>query len=209
MQTPSPPPLKRLCVFLGAKPGHNPRYRAAAHALGQQLARSGIELVYGGGNTGLMGVLANGCLEAGGHVIGVIPKALVGLEIEGVPVEHTGVSRLEVVASMHARKARMAELADGFIALPGGYGTLEELFEVVTWAQLGFHQKPIGLLNTDAFYSPLLAYLDRLLEEGFIKPHQRDLLKVADTPAHLLEKLAQMPHEPPTEAAWLKQPGDL
>ena len=156
-----------------------------------------------------MGILADGCLAGGGHVIGVIPKALVGLEIEGVPVEHTGVSRLEVVDSMHSRKARMAELADAFIALPGGYGTLEELFEVVTWAQLGFHQKPIGLLNTDQFYSPLLAYLDRLLEEGFIRPHQRDLIRVAETPERLLQKLAQMPHERPSQPVWLREPGDL
>jgi uncharacterized protein (TIGR00730 family) len=131
-----------ICVFCGSRPGVNPAYRAAAESLGKTFAERGIELVYGGGNVGLMGIVADACLAAGGKVVGVIPRALLEWE-----VGHEGLSRLEVVDSMHSRKARMAELADGFIALPGGLGTFEELFEILTWAQLGFHNKPVALLN--------------------------------------------------------------
>ena len=149
--------MKRICVFCGSNAGTHPAYRAEAEKLGRLLASRGIELVYGAGNIGLMGAVADACLEAGGTVIGVIPEALMGKEVAGRPVDHRTLTRIEVVDSMHTRKARMAELADGFIALPGGFGTFEEFCEVLTWGQLGFHVKPMGLLNVRGFYDPLLA----------------------------------------------------
>ncbi|HOI51163.1 MAG TPA: TIGR00730 family Rossman fold protein, partial [Azonexus sp.] len=136
--------MKSLCVFCGANAGNKPVYRATAENLGRLLAGRGIQLIYGGGNVGLMGAVADACLDAGGTVIGVIPQALMGKEVEGRPVDHRTLTRLEVVDSMHTRKARMAELAEGFIAMPGGFGTFEEYCEILTWAQLGFHVKPIG-----------------------------------------------------------------
>jgi uncharacterized protein (TIGR00730 family) len=162
--------MKRICVFCGANAGNNPRYRAEAEQLGRLLAARGIELVYGAGNIGLMGAVADACLEAGGTVIGVIPEALMGKEVAGRPVDHRALTRIEVVDSMHTRKARMAELADGFIALPGGFGTFEEFCEVLTWGQLGFHTKPMGLLNVNGFYDPLLALFDHAVSEGFCAP---------------------------------------
>ena len=205
----NPPPLRRLCVFLGARNGKRSLFEEQARALGALLAEEGIELVYGGGNTGLMGAVADGCLEREGSVIGVIPKALVGLEIEGKPVEHRGISRLEIVDSMHQRKARMAELADGFIALPGGYGTLEELFEVITWAQLGFHAKAIGILNCDGFFDPLLQFLDHLLAEGFISPQNRSLLIVSQCPIKLLMMMAERTQTKEPPPSWLTDPREL
>ncbi|WP_323001442.1 TIGR00730 family Rossman fold protein [Denitromonas sp.] len=163
--------FKRLCVFCGARHGKRPEYTAAAQALGRTLAERGIALVYGGGNVGLMGVVADACMAAGGSVIGVIPQALDEWE-----VGHRGLTRLEVVDSMHTRKARMAELSDGFIALPGGLGTFEELFEVLTWAQLGFHGKPIGLLDVTGYYAPLAQMLQNGVAEGFMKPENAELL---------------------------------
>ena len=183
--------FKRLCVFCGAGRGVRPAYREAAQALGQLLAERGIELVYGGGKVGLMGVVADACLAAGGQVIGVIPRALLEWE-----VGHEGLSRLEIVDSMHARKARMAELADGFIALPGGLGTFEELFEVLTWAQLGFHAKPIGLLDVAGYYAPLARMLEAGVEEGFMKPENRDLVLHGERAVDLLQAMAQ--YHPPT-----------
>jgi uncharacterized protein (TIGR00730 family) len=159
--------LNTICIFCGSRPGRRPDYRAAAETLGRKLAERGLGLVYGGGNIGLMGITADACLAAGGQVIGIIPDALVGREVAGREVEHSGLSRLEVVDSMHTRKARMAELADGFIALPGGFGTFEELFEILTWAQLGFHGKPIGLLDVAGYYAPLLALCDQAVTEAF------------------------------------------
>ena len=159
--------MQRLCVFCGSNAGHDPRYRNAAEALGRLLAGRGIELVYGGGNVGLMGIIADACLAAGGTVIGVIPEALLGKEVAGRHVDHRALTRLEVVASMHARKARMAELSDGFIALPGGFGTFEEFCEILTWGQLGFHVKPTGLLNVNGFYDPLLAMFDRAVSTAY------------------------------------------
>lgn len=182
--------MKRICVFCGSRPGVRPAYRAAAEAVGGLLAERGIELVYGGGNVGLMGIVADACLAAGGRVVGVIPRALLEWE-----VGHEGLTRLEVVDSMHTRKARMAELADGFIALPGGLGTFEELFEILTWAQLGFHSKPIGLLNVEAYYQPLVQMMERGVSEGFMKAENRGLLLVEDN-AHALLRTMGAYHPP-------------
>lgn len=191
-----------VCVFCGASSGTRPAYTQAAAALGRLLAERGLKLVYGGGNVGLMGVVANACMAAGGHVTGIIPSALMGKEVEGTPVEHPGISHLEVVDSMHARKARMAELADGFIALPGGFGTFEELFEVLTWAQLGFHRKPVGLLNVEHYFAPLLALCDQAVSEGFLRQDSRDLL-IADTRAEaLLSRMAD--YRPMDVRVWLR-----
>ncbi len=177
--------MRSICVFCGSRPGVRPAYRAAAELLGKTLAERGLELVYGGGNVGLMGVVADACLAAGGKVVGVIPRALMEWE-----VGHEGLSRLEVVDSMHTRKARMAELADGFIALPGGLGTFEELFEILTWAQLGFHSKPTALLNVEAYYQPLIQLMDRGVGEGFMKAENRGLLLVEDNVVALLRAMA-------------------
>lgn len=162
-----------ICVFCGSRSGKLGSYGNIARALGKALATRGFGLVYGGGSVGLMGAVADGVMTNGGQVTGVIPESLFNAE-----VAHQGLTSLEVVPDMHARKARMATLADAFIALPGGIGTFEELFEVWTWAQLGYHNKPIGLLNVDEFYDPLLAFLEHTLEQGFIRPDCRDLLRV-------------------------------
>lgn len=177
--------LRRVCVFCGSKHGARPEYTQAARASGTALVAAGIDLVYGGGRIGLMGEVADAVLEAGGHVIGVIPHHMSDREIA-----HHGVTDLRVVGSMHERKALMYELSDGFIALPGGLGTLEELFEITTWSQLGLHTKPAGLLDVDGFYAPLVRFLDQLVTEGFVADRHRRLLQVAGTPAELLEKLA-------------------
>ncbi|MFF7707659.1 TIGR00730 family Rossman fold protein [Pseudomonas sp. NPDC007930] len=178
--------LKSICVFCGASSGANPAYTAAAAALGTYLAEQGIRLVYGGGKVGLMGVVADAALAAGGEVVGIIPQALKSLE-----VGHDGLSQLEVVEGMHARKARMAELADAFIALPGGLGTLEELFEVWTWGQLGYHGKPLGLLEVNGFYSKLTGFLDHLVQENFVRASHRDMLQVRGNAPELIAALAQ------------------
>lgn len=173
--------MKRLCVFCGSSPGAEPAYAQAARKLGSILAKSGIGLVYGGASVGLMGEIANSAMQARGEVIGVIPRSLVEKE-----VAHGGLTDLRVVDSMHQRKALMAELSDGFIAMPGGLGTLEEFFEVLTWAQLGMHTKPCGLLNVGNFYDRLLAFLDHAAEQRFIKPVHRASVLVADSPERLL-----------------------
>nr|MBL8409843.1 TIGR00730 family Rossman fold protein [Dechloromonas sp.] len=199
--------MKRLCVFCGSNAGHDPRYRAEAERVGRLLAERGIGLVYGGGNIGLMGAVADACLAAGGEVIGVIPEALMGKEVEGRNVEHRALTRLEVVDSMHTRKARMAELADGFIALPGGFGTFEEFCEILTWGQLGFHVKPMGLLNVNGFYDPLLALFDHAVGEGFLRPQNR-AMALADTDIeHLLDAMAAYRAEPVSK--WLKEEKQL
>lgn len=177
--------LRSICVFCGASPGATPIYQEAAEALGRHLAGNGIQLVYGGGAVGLMGVVANAALAAGGEVIGIIPQSLKDAE-----VGHSGLTRLEVVDGMHARKARMAELSDAFIALPGGLGTLEELFEVWTWGQLGYHGKPLGLLEVNGFFDPLLTFLDHLVQERFVRQPHRDMLQRAASPAELVSALA-------------------
>ena len=188
--------MRRVCVYCGSNAGARPAYAAAAAALAAALAERGLGVVYGGGNVGLMGVLADAALAAGGEVIGVIPRALVELE-----VAHFGVSKLEVVESMHERKARMAELSDAFLALPGGLGTLEELFEVWTWWQLGFHAKPCGLLDVEGYYAPLVAFLDRAVAEGFLRPEHRAALRVATDAGTLLAELARW--RPATSGKWL------
>ena len=177
--------LKSVCVFCGASPGARPIYREAAEALGRSLAERGLTLIYGGGAVGLMGMVADAALAAGGEVIGIIPQSLKRAE-----VGHNGLTRLEVVDGMHARKARMAELADAFIALPGGLGTLEELFEVWTWGQLGYHAKPLGLLEVDGFYRRLGDFLDHLVAERFVREPHRAMLQISESPDELLECLA-------------------
>ncbi|MCS0496972.1 TIGR00730 family Rossman fold protein [Ancylobacter sp. MQZ15Z-1] len=188
--------MRRLCVFLGSNPGRRPGYEEAAASLGRTLAREGIGLVYGGASVGLMGALANAALEAGGEVIGIIPQRLIDKEIG-----HKGLSDLRVVGSMHERKALMAELSDGFIALPGGVGTLEELFEVWTWAQLGSHDKPCAVLNVEGYFGRLLSFIDYAVEEGFMRGPHRDMLLVANEPAELLEKLRA--YHPPRVTKWI------
>lgn len=176
--------LTSVCVFCGASSGNNPVYREAAITLGRTLAERKLTLVYGGGAVGLMGIVADAVLQAGGEVIGIIPHSLNDLEIG-----HKGLTRLEVVDGMHARKARMAELADAFIALPGGLGTLEELFEVWTWGQLGYHGKPLGLLEVNGFYSKLTGFLDHLVQENFVREQHRSMLQVNESANDLLDAL--------------------
>jgi len=199
--------MRRLCVFCGSNAGHDPRYRAAAEQLGRLLAERGIELVYGGGNVGLMGAVADACLAAGGTVIGVIPEALVGKEVAGRHVDHRALTRLEVVDSMHTRKARMAELSDGFIALPGGFGTFEEFCEILTWGQLGFHAKPVGLLNVNGFYDPLLALFDHAVQEGFLRQQNRAMALAETSLERLLEAMAAYRAEPVSK--WLQEERQL
>ena len=177
--------MKSVCVFCGSNYGDNPVYQEMAAVMGRKLAMAGLKLVYGGGKVGLMGVLADAALAAGGKVVGVIPQALLDME-----VAHLGLTELIVVQSMHERKARMADASDAFIALPGGYGTFEEFCEVLTWSQLGFHVKPCGVLNVGGFYDPLLALFDRAVQDRFVRPEHRDLV-LADTDVDaLLERLA-------------------
>ena len=178
--------MKRICVFCGSSPGSRPEYRAAAEELGAELVRRNIGLVYGGGNVGLMGVLADAVLKAGGEAVGVIPENLIGRE-----VGHSGLTKLHVVRSMHERKALMADLSDAFIALPGGFGTLEEFCEIVTWSQLGLHAKPCGILNVLGYYSPLLAMFDHAVHERFLKPENRALVLARDSVAELLPALEE------------------
>jgi hypothetical protein len=189
--------MRRLCVFCGSKAGGAPVYADSTRRLGEVLAAHGLGLIYGGGHIGLMGVLADAVLRAGGEVVGVIPQAMVERELAQM-----NLTRLEVVDTMHQRKARMADLADGFAALPGGFGTGDELFEILTWAQLGLHAKPVGLLNVAGFFDPLLAWLDHAVREDFLKPKHRRLLLVADTPEGLLELLLHYRPEEP-EAKWI------
>ena len=188
--------IESICVFCGSNSGLRDVYRLAAESVGRRLAERKIELVYGGGSCGLMGTLADAAIAAGGRVVGVIPKA-----IEKHEIAHYGLSELHVVASMHERKAMMAELSDGFIALPGGIGTLEELFEVLTWSQLGFHGKPVALLNVDGYFDSLLAMLDRHVTEGFLRPEHRALLIDGDDIDELLARMAE--HEPSGLDKWL------
>ena len=188
--------IRNVCVFCGSRSGNDPRYAAAARELGQLLVERRYGLVYGGGRVGLMGEIATAVLDAGGEAVGVIPEALLQRE-----VGHGALTRLEVVDSMHARKARMAELADGFIAMPGGFGTFEEWFEIITWGQLGIHAKPCVLLNVDGYFDPLLALVERGAREGFIRDEHRELFAVAATPSGVLDCIANM--RPPRNEQWL------
>lgn len=178
--------MRRVCVFCGSRVGIDDCYRAAAVELGQLLVRSNLGLVYGGGSVGLMGVIADAVLDAGGDVIGVIPESLATEELL-----HPRVPDMRVVPTMHARKALMAELSEAFIAMPGGFGTFEEFFEVVTWSQLRLHQKLTGLLNVGGFYDPLVRLVDHAVQEGFIKPKHRELLIVEERPGVLLRRLSR------------------
>ena len=192
----TPHKFRKLCVFCGSSHGANPAYAEAARNVGAEFARRGIGLVYGGGNVGLMGVLADAVLAAGGHVTGVIPEALMAKE-----VGHRGLPDLRVVKTMHERKALMAELSDGFIALPGGMGTFEEFFEIVTWAQLGFHAKPCALLNVNGFYEPLMKLVDHAVEEQFVKAKQRSIVMMESEIGVLLERMAHQ--HVPAEPKWI------
>lgn len=187
--------IRSVCVYCGSASGSRPVYVEAAQALGRTLAESGLTLVYGGGHVGLMGRVADAALAAGGEVIGVIPELLMSKE-----VGHTGLTRLEVVPDMHRRKQRMADLCDAFIAMPGGAGTLEELFEVYTWAQLGYHRKPIGLLNVEGFYDPLLALLHHTAREGFLREAYIGMLLAEPDPGDLLDACRR--YQPLTEDKW-------
>ena len=191
-----PPRVHRLCVFCGSNPGCDPAYLSAAEALGEALVARRWGLVYGGAKVGVMGAVAEAVLAGGGEAIGVIPQALVRKE-----VAHEGLTRLEIVDSMHERKQRMADLADGFVALPGGLGTLEEIFEVLTWAQLGMHSKPCGLLNVAGYFDPLLEFLDRAVAERFVRGAHRSMILVEETPAALLERVEG--YEAPRVEKWL------
>lgn len=186
-------PLRSVCVFCGSNSGSKDVYRHAAEALGRELVSRGIRLVYGAGSVGLMGILARTVHDRGGDVFGVIPEPLTRREAAGGPVGET-----VVVTSMHERKARMAREADAFVAMPGGFGTLDETFEAITWGQIGIHRKPIGLFNVNGYYDPLLLWLDNAIREGFVRPQHRQLLVVGDDPSLLLERLAR--HEPPASS---------
>ena len=188
----------RICVFCGSSAGRSPVYAGAASRLGRTLAERGVGLVYGGASVGLMGAVADAALEAGGEVIGVIPRSLVERELA-----HGGLDELHVVETMHERKALMSDLSDGFVALPGGAGTLDELFEAFTWGQLGIHSKPCGLLDVAGFWHPLVETFDRMTAEGFIRPEWRETLVVADEPEELLRRFAA--HVAPTRK-WTEKP---
>ena len=188
--------MRRVCVYCGANRGRDPAYAEAARAMGRALAQRGIELVTGGGRVGLMGVVADAALEAGGSVVGVIPQALMKRELA-----HAELSELIVTASMHERKAKMAELSDGFVAMPGGLGTYEELFEIWTWAQLGWHHKPCGLLNAAGFYDKLVAFLDGATDDQFLKPEHRAMLVVDGDADRLLDRFAA--YTPPVVTKWI------
>jgi uncharacterized protein (TIGR00730 family) len=177
--------MKRVCIFCGSASGFRPVHAEQTRLLGKLLIERGLELVFGAGHIGLMGILADAVLAGGGGAIGVIPQSLVDRELA-----HGTLSELRVVETMHQRKALMADLSDAFLALPGGYGTLDELFEILTWAQLGIHTKPIGLLNSEGFFDPLLAWLNHAVAEGFLKPKHRALLQVETEPGALLDRLA-------------------
>jgi uncharacterized protein (TIGR00730 family) len=190
--------MRRICVFCGSAAGARPDYAQATVAFAGALAARGLGLVYGGGHVGLMGILADAALAAGAEVLGVIPAALHEREIG-----HEGLTQLHVVDNMHSRKAKMTELADAFVALPGGLGTLEETFEVWTWGQLGLHAKPIALLDVGGFWQPLITMVDRMVAEGFIVPKYREMLIVDDEPERLLARIHEW--QPPTVAKWIRE----
>ena len=177
--------MKRVCVYCGSSPGRSPRYREAARLLGREMVDRGLDLVYGGASIGVMGAVADAVLERGGEAIGVIPRSLATKE-----VAHSELTELIVVGSMHERKAQMAELSDAFVALPGGWGTCEEIFEMLTWAQLGFHAKPCGLLNVDGYYDPLFAFLEHAITERFVKEEFRPMMIMEEDSGRLLDRFA-------------------
>jgi uncharacterized protein (TIGR00730 family) len=188
--------MKTICIFCGSRSGARPVYAEAARRLGTALVARGLDMIYGGGHVGLMGVAADAVLAAGGRAVGVIVQSLVERELA-----HRGLTELHVVETMHQRKALMAERADAFVALPGGYGTGDELFEILTWAQLGFHARPIGLLNTAGYFDALLVWLDHMVREDFLRPRHRELLLVAEDVDPLLDRLREF-KATPTEPKW-------
>lgn len=188
--------MKTVCVYCGSNPGRLPQYRQAASQLGRELARRGLGLVYGGASVGVMGAVADAVLEHDGKAIGVIPHNLATKE-----VSHDSLDELIVVGSMHERKAKMAELSDGFIALPGGWGTIEEIFEMLTWAQLGFHEKPCGLLNISSYYDPLFAFLEKAIDQQFVKEEYRPMIMMDEQPASLLDRFDQ--YRAPKVRKWI------
>jgi uncharacterized protein (TIGR00730 family) len=188
--------IRSICVFCGSSSGSRPVYAKAARELGRLLVERGLRLVYGGGSVGLMGILADAVLSAGGEVVGVIPRSLWQRE-----VGHRELTQLHIVETMHERKALMSDHSDGFIALPGGIGTLEEMFEIWTWAQLGIHRKPLGLLNVDGYFKPLLAFVEHAVAEEFVRPLYADMLVVDSQPRALLDRLAA--YDPPAVPQWL------
>src|SRR5215510_10775859 len=192
--------MKSICVFCGSSDSVHSDYIAGARFMGETLAERGIRLVYGGGKTGLMGVVANAVLEAGGEVVGVIIPSM-----NTVALAHIGLTKMDVVEGMHARKARMHELADGYIAMPGGFGTFDELFETVAWAQTGAHEKPVGLFNVRNYYAPLLAAIDHAVEEGFIFKEHRDTLFYDSDPNKLLDAMAEYVHPHQAVKRWLRE----
>lgn len=192
--------MQAICVFCGSSDAVHADYKSAAHAMGVVLAERGIRLIYGGGKTGLMGAVADGALSAGGEVIGVIIPSM------NIPVlAHDGLTRMDVPLDMHARKARMHELAEGYIALPGGFGTFDELFETITWAQTGAHQKPVGLLNVKNYYAPLLAAMDHAVKEGFIFSEHRSALCSDPDPNILLDAMAKYEHPHEAVKRWMRE----
>lgn len=190
--------MKRITVFCGSNAGKNKEYREKAYHLGEILAQNNIGVVYGGAKIGLMGAVADGALSESGEVIGVIPDFLQTKE-----VAHTELTELIVVSSMHERKLKMHDLADGFIALPGGFGTMEELFEILTWAQLSLHKKPVGLLNMNSFYDPLLSMVSQMTDQNFLQANNRDMLLSADNIDELLQKMNE--YQPPTTPKWIQE----
>lgn len=191
--------MKRICVFCGSSFGADPLFRSAASELGRTIAARGLELVYGGGKVGLMGTVAQAAVEQGGRVIGVIPESLRDKELA-----YEGCTELFVVGSMHERKALMMELSDAFIALPGGYGTLDELFEVLTWLQLGIHAKPAGLLNAVGYFDQLLAFLDHVVATSFMLPEHKAMVPVADRPGELIDRLADFEVPDVDKVRWIR-----
>ncbi|MGY1409151.1 LOG family protein [Luteimonas sp. A611] len=190
--------MRSICVYCGSNAGSKPVYTERAMAMGDRIAREGLQLVYGGGNVGLMGIVADAVLQGGGEVVGVIPEQLVNWE-----VAHKGVTRLEVVGSMHERKMRMFDLSDGFVALPGGFGTLDEMFEMLTWRQLGIGNKPCAFLDVDGFYGPLIGMVDRMVEERFLHPAQREDLWHGDDIDAMLAWMKD--YSPASASKWLDE----
>lgn len=190
--------MKSLCVFCGSNPGRDPAYMQSARDMGRLLGQRGMTMIYGGGSLGLMGASANACLDAGGKVIGVIPRSLLQRE-QG----HGRLTEQHVVGTMHERKALMNKLSDGFIILPGGIGTLEEFFEIWSWANLGIHAKPFGVLEVNGFWGPMLTFLDRMTADGFVRPEFRALVQVSTDPAELLQAMAD--YKAPSGMTWLSE----
>lgn len=192
--------MKSICVYCGSAEATRTDFNLAGRQMGRILAESGIRLIYGGGKTGVMGAVADGALEAGGEVYGVIVESM-----NTPALVHTRLTRLEVTPTIHERKSRMYELAEGYIALPGGFGTFDELFETITWGQIGIHQKPIGLLNMLCYYDPLIEMMDRAVTEGFIFHEHRNMLSIAADPQELLEKMSQHTHPAEAVKRWMRQ----